>query len=159
MFDRLYFCWTDGLYRSIKPEWICHWMKEYHFIQYHQNNGKIIYHKAILVSQIHVKICVSLWLKLLETSVHISTYSLSALRWRYNERDGLSNHQPLDCLRNRLFSRRSKNPWKLRVTDLCATNSPVTGEFPAQRASNAENVSIWWRHHILWIRQGFKTLL
>ena len=26
-------------------------------------------------------------------------------------------------------------------------NSPVTGEFPAQRASNAENVSIWWRHH------------
>ena len=21
------------------------------------------------------------------------------------------------------------------------------GEFPAQRASNAENVSIWWRHH------------
>ena len=26
-------------------------------------------------------------------------------------------------------------------------NSPVTGEFPAQRASNAENASIWWRHH------------
>ena len=26
-------------------------------------------------------------------------------------------------------------------------NSPVTGEFPAQRASNAENISIWWRHH------------
>ena len=25
--------------------------------------------------------------------------------------------------------------------------SPVTGEFPAQRASNAEKVSIWWRHH------------
>ena len=24
---------------------------------------------------------------------------------------------------------------------------PVTGEFPAQRASNTENVSIWWRHH------------
>ena len=22
-----------------------------------------------------------------------------------------------------------------------------TGEFPAQMASNAENVSIWWRHH------------
>ena len=30
---------------------------------------------------------------------------------------------------------------------LCAGNSPVTGEFPAQRASNAENVSIRWRHH------------
>ena len=23
------------------------------------------------------------------------------------------------------------------------------GEFPAQMASNAENVSIWWRHHII----------
>ena len=22
-----------------------------------------------------------------------------------------------------------------------------TGEFPAQMASNMENVSIWWRHH------------
>ena len=24
----------------------------------------------------------------------------------------------------------------------------VTGEFPAQMASNAENVFIWWRHHV-----------
>ena len=24
----------------------------------------------------------------------------------------------------------------------------MTKEFPAQRASNAENVSIWWRHHV-----------
>ena len=30
---------------------------------------------------------------------------------------------------------------------ICAGNSPGTGEFPVQRASNAENVSIWWRHH------------
>ena len=36
---------------------------------------------------------------------------------------------------------------KLRVTSLCEGNSPVTGEFPAQRASDAENVSIWWRQH------------
>ena len=36
----------------------------------------------------------------------------------------------------------------LRVTGLCAGNSPVTGEFPAHMASNAENVSIWWRHHV-----------
>ena len=33
--------------------------------------------------------------------------------------------------------------------DLCNGNSPVTGEFPTQRDSNAENVSIWWRHHNL----------
>ena len=36
---------------------------------------------------------------------------------------------------------------KLRVTGLCFGNSPGTGEFSAQIASNAENVSIWWRHH------------
>ena len=24
----------------------------------------------------------------------------------------------------------------------------IHGEFPAQMASNAENVSIWWRHHV-----------
>ena len=46
----------------------------------------------------------------------------------------------------------AKKPSKLQVTGLCEGNSPVigefiTGEFPAQRASNAENVSIWWRHH------------
>ena len=32
---------------------------------------------------------------------------------------------------------------------LCAGNSPVTGEFSAQKASNVENVSIWWCHHEL----------
>ena len=37
---------------------------------------------------------------------------------------------------------------KLCVTGLCEGNSPVTGEFPTQRASNEENVSIWWRHHV-----------
>ena len=31
--------------------------------------------------------------------------------------------------------------------DQSAGNSPVTGEFLAQKASNAENVPIWWRHH------------
>ena len=25
------------------------------------------------------------------------------LQWRHNERDGVSNHQPQDCLLNRLF--------------------------------------------------------
>ena len=31
-----------------------------------------------------------------------------ALRWRHNGRDCVSNHQPHDCLLNRLFGRRSK---------------------------------------------------
>ena len=69
------------------------------------------------------------------------------LHWRHNEPDGVSNHQPRDCLLNCLFRCRSKKTSKLRATGLCAENSPGTGEFPAQKASNAENVSIWWRHH------------
>ena len=69
------------------------------------------------------------------------------LQWGHNGHDTVSSHQPHDCLLNHLFRRRSKKTSKLRVTGLCAVNSPVTGEFPAQMASNAENVSIWWRHH------------
>ena len=69
------------------------------------------------------------------------------LQWRHNERDGVSNHQRLDCLLNRFFRRRSKKTSKLRFTVLCDGNSPVTGEFPAQKASNVENDSIWWRRH------------
>ena len=70
-----------------------------------------------------------------------------ALQWHHNGRGGISTHQYHHCLLNRLFRCRSKITSKLRVTGLCAGNSPVTGEFPAQIASYAENVSIWWRHH------------
>ena len=70
-----------------------------------------------------------------------------ALQWRDNGRDGVSNNQPHVCLLNRLFRRRSKKTSKLCVTGLCEGNSPLTGEFPAQKASNAENISVWWRHH------------
>ena len=71
------------------------------------------------------------------------------LQWRHNEHDSVSNHQPHDCLLNRLFRRRSKKTSKLRVTGLCAGNSPGTNEFPAQMVSNAESVCIWWRHHAI----------
>ena len=71
-----------------------------------------------------------------------------SLQWRHNGHGSVSNHQPHDCLLNRLLRRRSKKTLKLRVTVLCAGNSPGTGEFPAQMASHAGNVSIWWRHHV-----------
>ena len=41
----------------------------------------------------------------------------------------------------------SKKTSQLRITCLYEGNSPETGEFPAQRTSNAEKFSIWWRHH------------
>ena len=60
-----------------------------------------------------------------------------------HEPHGVPNHRQPDCLPRR----RSKKRSKLGVTGLCEGNSPVTGGFPLQRDSNAENVSIWWCHH------------
>ena len=48
---------------------------------------------------------------------------IRSIRWRHNERDGVSNHQPRDCLLKSLFRRRSKETSKLCVTGLCAGNS------------------------------------
>ena len=90
------------------------------------------------MNMIHTFICsVVLWYR-----------SLYSLQWCHNGRDGVSNHQPHACLLNRLLRRRSKKTTKARVTGFCLGNSPVTGEFPTQMASNAKNVSIWWRHHV-----------
>ena len=58
-----------------------------------------------------------------------------ALQWRHNKRDGVSNHQPYDCLLNCLFRHKSQKTSKLLVTGICEGNSPVTGEFPAQRVT------------------------
>ena len=55
------------------------------------------------------------------------------LQWRHIGPDGVSNHQRIDRALRRLFRHRSKKTSKLRVTGLCEGNSPVTGEFPAQR--------------------------
>ena len=62
----------------------------------------------------------------------------NTLQWRHNEHDGVSDHPRLDCLLSGLLRRRSKKTSKLPVTGLCEGNSTVTGEFPAERASNAE---------------------
>ena len=72
---------------------------------------------------------------------HYSCYA--PLQWRHDGLNGVSNHQPHDCLRRH----RPKKTSKLSITGLFEGNSPVTNEFPAQRASNAENASIWWHHH------------
>ena len=72
------------------------------------------------------------------------------LQWYHNAYNGISNHQPRDCLLIHFFRYRSKKTSKLHVTGLCAWNSPVTGEFASQRASDKENISIWWHHRDNW---------
>ena len=69
------------------------------------------------------------------------------IKWRHDERHGVSNQRRLECLLNRLFRRLSKKTSKLRVTGIREGKSPVTGKFFTRRASNAENIFVWWRHH------------
>ena len=101
---------------------------------------------AVLIDSCHSKL-IPWWCHYMGTLSACGVNPPVTLQWRHNERDGVSNHQPHGCLLNRLFRRRSKKTSKLRVTDLCAGNSPGTGEFPAQRARNAEIFSIWWLHY------------
>ena len=92
------------------------------------------------------------------SSEHYRSIIIS-LKWRHNGRDSVPNHQPHDCFLNRLFRHISRETSKLRVTGLCAGNSPEAGEFPAQTASNAENVSIWWRHNDVFVASYSENML
>ena len=72
-------------------------------------------------------------------SIHVIITSIGhAIQWHHNERDDVWNHRCPIVYWNRLFRYRSKTTSKLRATDLCEGNSPVTDEFPTQRVSNAE---------------------
>ena len=99
-----------------------------------------------MVRLAHSNICIALlsvpisWLRITgHPRIVYSTYQphrcTTPLRWRQNERDGVSNHRRLYCLLNRVCRRQSQKISQLPVTGLWAGNSPVTGEFPAQRAS------------------------
>ena len=87
---------------------------------------------------------------LLHWVLAIWVLAISSMRVAYS----ISDSTP-PCLRLSLMLISLLSPYlvcilasKLRVTGLCVGNSPGTGEFPAQMASYAENVSIWWRHHV-----------
>ena len=69
----------------------------------------------------------------------------NTLQWHHNEHDGVSNpqtHHTHPFIQMQI---------KENIKALC--HWPLCGEFtgyrwiPAQRASNVESVSIWWRHH------------
>ena len=108
--------------------------------------GEMVRKCLSCIRQVNISFLCNQWFSItMQCSVQSRPLSTSLL-WRHNGRDGVSNYQPHDCLLKRLFRRRSKETPKLRVTGLCEGNSLVTGEFPAQTASNAENV--WWRHHV-----------
>ena len=74
----------------------------------------------------------------------VAQFSNAKLQWRHNG--------PLHCLFNRLFMRRSADQRKHRSSASLAFVRIIhqwpAGEFPTQMVVNAENVFIWWRHHV-----------
>ena len=66
----------------------------------------------------------------------------------------------LTIIYSTVYSGADQRKSEFRVTGLYVGISPETGEFPAQRASDAENVPIWWRHHVPWkYLAGYTTTL
>ena len=103
--------------------------------------GVSIVCSTIFQAQIKENIKALASVRAIHRSQSISKYRYS-LHWRHNERDGVSNHQHLDCLLNRLFRWISKKISKLHVTGLCEGKPPGTSGFPPQRASNAKKYPI-----------------
>ena len=83
-----------------------------------------------------------------QTPWRFLTTLMKSLQWRHNERNGASNHQRLDYLLNRFFSRRSKKTSKLRVTGLCEgihrwqVNSPHKGSI-TRKLFPFDDVIMW----------------
>ena len=64
-----------------------------------------------------------------------------ALQWRNNGHDCVSNHQLYDCIQAQI-KENTKTP----------RHWPLCGEFTGTgtKGQDAENISIWWRHHGKW---------
>ena len=97
----------------------------------------------ILIKHLFVSVCQLQFgrIEIIFWEIYANYHAANHNNDNYNEHDGLSNHQTHVCLRNRLFRRRWNEISKHRLTCFCEGNSPVTDEFPAQRASNAEMLS------------------
>ena len=122
------------------------WISHTHTL-HHKSNTIFLLHTCNINIQIYIY--ASMWYRFISSSLCVmnTLWCFFTLRWRHNDHGGVSNHQPHDCLLNRLFRRRSKKTSKAPCHWPLCKEFNGTGEFPAQRASYAENVSIWWRHH------------
>ena len=140
---------------------MCWWDKiSYWNAPPHNKKSDINHFQTRLKNFLNISIHLNTFIGACFSIVGLVQYISPSSQWRHNGRDGVSNHQPHECLPNRLFRRRSKKTPKLRVTGLYEGNSPVTGKLSAQRASNAENGSIWWRHHDkVSATRGFNVIL
>ena len=113
--------------------------------------GDKIFSEAMMAwfTDAYMRFSAGLWVRA-HLSIH-QHFSVS-LRWRHNGLDSVSNHQPHDCLFNRLFRRRSKKTSKLRVTGLFAGiyRGPVnsTHKWPVTRKMFPfDDVIMWIKLH------------
>ena len=132
--------WCGALIFSLICVWINGWVNKREAGDLRRHCG---HYDVIVMNCLYQAFCTNAYLQIGMYRDQCTWYIHVALQWRHNGRHSVSNHQPHGCFRNRLLRRRSKKTPKLRVAGLCAGNSPGTEEFPAQMASNAENVSIW----------------
>ena len=72
----------------------------------------VLLHGLLVIQSMSVQWMCPNWAAYITSSWYIQWL----LQWRHNGRDSVLNHQPHDCLLNRLFRRRSKKTSKLRVT-------------------------------------------
>ena len=79
---------------------------------------------------------------------HGDTETCEALQWRYNEPNGVSNHQSHDCLLNR-YSGADQRKYQSLASLAFVRGIHRWWWIPViKRASNAKNASIWWRLHV-----------
>ena len=63
-------------------------------------------------------------------------FLVELLQWHRNERHGVSNHRRIHCLLN------SSGPDQRKHQS--------SASLACVRTIKAENISIWWRHHVTW---------
>ena len=87
------------------------------------------YHYAFWIERVVKSPVVISYLSNHKLGIQLHNFHCSyPLQWHHNDRDGVSNHQPHNCLLNLFSMCRSKKTSKLCVTALCAENSQHTGQ-------------------------------
>ena len=71
-------------------------------------------------------------------------YFYFSLQWHHNEDDGVSNHQP-SIVYSGIYSGADQ---RKHQSSASLAFVQWIHQWP-QRTSNVENVSIWWRHHVV----------
>ena len=125
-------------------------IKRYRKVSWHLETVRYLYiHIYIYITVSRCRetyICIYMDLKLPYYLADVSV-AYVALRWRHNGRDWHLKSPASRLFTQPFIQTQIKENIKALCHWLCAGNSSGTGEFPARMASNAENVSIWWRHH------------